>query len=69
MPDGADGARAGWPRCPGDRRCRWHRGRAIADALAADGATVIVADREEARAEAVAADLAGATAYAIDLAD
>ena len=44
-------------------------GRAIAGALAADGATVIVADRDGTRAEAVAAGLDGARAHAIDLID
>ena len=44
-------------------------GRAIAVALAADGATVIVADRDEAGARAVAADLAGAQVHVIDLSD
>ena len=44
-------------------------GRAIATALAADGAIVIVADRDAPGAEAVAAGLAGARAYAIDLVD
>jgi len=44
-------------------------GRAIAIVLAADGATVIVADRDEAGARAVAAGLPGAEARTIDLAD
>ena len=44
-------------------------GRAIAIALAADGATVVVADRDETGARAVAADLAGATVHVIDLSD
>ncbi len=44
-------------------------GRAIAIALAADGVTVIVADRDETGAQAVAADIVGATAHVIDLSD
>ena len=44
-------------------------GRAIAAALAEDGATVVVADRDVAGAQAVAAGLAGARAHAIDVAD
>ncbi len=44
-------------------------GRAIAIALAADGATVVVADRDEAGARAVAADLVGAQVHVIDLSD
>jgi 3-hydroxybutyrate dehydrogenase len=44
-------------------------GRAIAGALAADGAIVIVADRDATRAEAVAAGLGGARAHTVDLVD
>jgi 3-hydroxybutyrate dehydrogenase len=44
-------------------------GSAIATALAADGATVVVADRDRRGADAVAARLPGAWAHAIDLAD
>lgn len=44
-------------------------GRAIATALAADGATVVVADRDMAGAQAVAVGLAGAWPHAIDVAD
>jgi 3-hydroxybutyrate dehydrogenase len=44
-------------------------GRAIATALAAGGATVVVADRDKRGARVVAADLAGAWAHAIDLSD
>jgi len=44
-------------------------GRAIAIALAADGATVIVADRDEAGARAVAAGLDRGLARTIDLVD
>ena len=44
-------------------------GRAIATALAADGATVVVADRDEANAQAVATGLLHATAHVVDLSD
>lgn len=44
-------------------------GQAIAAELAASGATVVVADRDEAGAHAVADGLAGARAYPIDLSD
>ena len=44
-------------------------GRAIATELAAGGATVVVADRDEPGARAVADGLAGARAHAIDLSD
>jgi 3-hydroxybutyrate dehydrogenase len=44
-------------------------GRAIAAALAADGATVIVSDRDEQGARAVAAALPGARAHAVELED
>jgi len=44
-------------------------GRAIAAVLAADGATVVVADRDGASAEAVAAGLDGAEARILDVAD
>lgn len=44
-------------------------GRAIASALAEAGATVVVADRDEAGARAVAARLAGAEARPVDLID
>lgn len=44
-------------------------GRAIASVLAADGATVVVADRDGTRADEVATGLPGAWSYAIDLAD
>jgi 3-hydroxybutyrate dehydrogenase len=44
-------------------------GRAIASVLAADGATVVVADRDEAGAQLVAASLAGADARTIDVSD
>jgi 3-hydroxybutyrate dehydrogenase len=44
-------------------------GRAIAAALAADGATVVVADRDRAGADAVAGRLPGGWAHAVDLAE
>ena len=44
-------------------------GRAIATALAADGATVVVADRDDVGAQRAATDLAGADAAAIDVSD
>ena len=44
-------------------------GAAVAAALAADGATIVVADRDGTRATEVAAGLPGAWSYAIDLAD
>jgi 3-hydroxybutyrate dehydrogenase len=44
-------------------------GRAIATILAADGATVVVADRDEAGAELAAAGLDGANAATIDVSD
>ncbi len=44
-------------------------GRSIAAALAGIGATVIVADRDETGARAVAEPLPGARAYPVDLAD
>jgi 3-hydroxybutyrate dehydrogenase len=44
-------------------------GRAIASALAADGATVVIADRDEAGARAVAAALPGASAHLVELGD
>ena len=44
-------------------------GRAIATALTADGATVVVADRDEAGARAAAAGLAGADPRTIDVSD
>jgi 3-hydroxybutyrate dehydrogenase len=44
-------------------------GRAIATVLAADGATVVVADRDEAGAQVAAAGLVGAEAATIDVSD
>lgn len=44
-------------------------GRAIAAALAADGATIVLADRDEDGARTVASTLPGAWAYEVDLAD
>lgn len=44
-------------------------GAAVAAALAADGATIVVADRDGTRANEVAAGLPGAWSYAIDLTD
>ena len=44
-------------------------GRAIARALAVDGITIVVADRDGASAQEVAASLPGAWSYAIDLSD
>lgn len=44
-------------------------GRAIAAALSSDGAVVVVADRDDAGARAVAADLPAGEAHVVDLAD
>jgi 3-hydroxybutyrate dehydrogenase len=44
-------------------------GRAVAQRLGADGATVVVLDKDESAAKAVADEIAGARAVAIDLTD